>query len=90
MLVCLMALDKPGALQVRKDTRDAHLGYLTEMGNVTTGGPLKDANGDMCGSMLVLDVPDLATAEVWAANDPYAKAGLFENVTLHEWVKVLP
>ena len=90
MLVCLMAFDKPGALQIRKDTRDAHLGYLAEMDNVTLGGPMKDANGDMCGSMLVLDVPDLATAEAWAANDPYAKAGLFESVTLREWLQVIP
>jgi uncharacterized protein YciI len=90
MLVCLMALDKPGALQLRKDTRDAHLGYIADTACVHVGGPLKDANGDMCGSMLVLDVADMDAAETWAANDPYAKAGLFESVTLREWMKVLP
>ncbi|KIN65779.1 YciL protein [Sulfitobacter noctilucae] len=44
----------------------------------------------MCGSMLVLDLPDMAAAEAWAAEDPYAKAGLFETVTLREWIQVLP
>lgn len=90
MLICLMALDKPGALQLRKDTRDAHLAYLSETACVHTGGPLKDANGEMCGSLLVLDLIDLAAAKAWAANDPYAKVGLFQSVTLHEWIKVLP
>ncbi len=90
MLVCLMAHDKPGALDVRKANRDAHLAYLKETGCVTLGGPFKDAKGDMCGSMLVLDLPDMAAAEAWAADDPYAKAGLFESVTLREWIQVLP
>ena len=30
-----------------------------------------------------------AAAEAFAANDPYAKAGLFEDVSLQEWKKVV-
>ncbi|WP_025051837.1 YciI family protein [Sulfitobacter noctilucae] len=90
MLVCLMAHDKPGSLDVRKANRDAHLAYLKDTGCVTLGGPFRDSQGDMCGSMLVLDLPDMAAAEAWAAEDPYAKAGLFETVTLREWIQVLP
>lgn len=89
MLVCLMAHDKSGALPIRKENREAHLAYLESTGCVTLAGPMKNVQGDMCGSMIVLDVPDLAAAESWAANDPYAKAGLFENVTLREWVRVV-
>lgn len=89
MLVCLMAHDKPGALETRKANRDAHLAYIEETGCVSIAGPLKNVEGDMCGSLIVLDVPDLAAAQAWADADPYAKAGLFANVTLTEWIRVV-
>jgi uncharacterized protein YciI len=89
MLICLMAHDKPDALDTRKANRDAHLAYIKDTGCVHLGGPIKDTNGDMCGSMLVLDLPDMAAAQAWADSDPYAKAGLFQRVTLNEWVKVI-
>ena len=89
MLVCLMARDKAGALNVRMENRSAHVDYLKSTDHVHLAGPLIDANGDMCGSMIVLDVPDMAAAEHWVANDPYGKAGLFESVTLTEWKKVI-
>jgi uncharacterized protein YciI len=34
-------------------------------------------------------VTDKAAAEDWAANDPYAKADLFQSVTLNPWKKVI-
>jgi uncharacterized protein YciI len=89
MLVCLMAHDKSGALDVRTQNRPAHVAYLKSTDHVHLAGPLIDADGAMCGSMIVLDVPDMATAEAWAANDPYATAGLFQSVTLTEWKKVI-
>jgi uncharacterized protein YciI len=89
MLVCLMARDKAGALNVRMENRSAHVDYLKSTDHVHLAGPLIDANGDMCGSMIVLDVPDMAAAENWVANDPYGKAELFESVTLTEWKKVI-
>ncbi|MCJ7875052.1 YciI family protein [Marinovum sp. 2_MG-2023] len=88
MLIALIAHDKPGALQIRKDTRDAHLAYIAETGVVAQAGPLI-INGEMAGSLVILDVADMAAAESWEANDPYAKAGLFENVELVEWKKVI-
>lgn len=88
MLVALFAKDKAGALQVRKDNREAHLGYIKETGVVAQAGPLI-VDGDMAGSLVVLDVEDMAAAEAWAANDPYAKAGLFASVELVEWKKVI-
>ncbi|KGM47128.1 YciI family protein [Pseudooceanicola atlanticus] len=89
MLFALMAHDKPGALDIRKANRDAHLAYIDETGVVTQAGPLLDANGDMCGSLVILDVADAAAAQGWADNDPYAKAGLFADVTLTPWKKVI-
>lgn len=89
MLIALMAKDKAGALQTRKDNRDAHLAYIKETGVVAQAGPLLDADAQMCGSLVVLDVENMAEAEAWAANDPYAKAGLFESVSLTHWNKVI-
>lgn len=80
--------DKPGALPVRMENRAAHLAYVEETGAVFIGGPLLE-DGQMAGSMLVLDVADMAAAQDWAANDPYAKAGLFGSVTINEWKKVI-
>ncbi|MCC1491205.1 YciI family protein [Cognatishimia sp. F0-27] len=89
MLVALVAHDKPGALQIRKDTRAAHLDYLQSTGVVEQAGPLLDAAGEMIGSLIVLDVADLAAARAWADADPYAAAGLFDSVTLTEWKRVI-
>ena len=88
MLVALVAIDKPGALDIRKANRDAHLAYADEQGVTFVAGPMLSEAGDMIGSLLILDVHDMAAAEEWAAGDPYAKAGLFETVTLREWKKV--
>ena len=88
MLIALIARDKPGTLQIRKDNRTAHLAYIEETGVVAQAGPLIEA-GEMAGSLVILDVADMAAAEGWAASDPYAKAGLFDKVELIEWKKVV-
>ncbi len=88
MLIALIARDKDGALQTRLDNRAAHLAYIEETGVVSQAGPL--LNGDaMIGSLVILEVEDMAAAETWAENDPYAKAGLFQSVDLIPWKKVV-
>lgn len=89
MLIALIARDKPGALQIRLDTRDAHVAYLKSSGVVSQAGPLLDDAGQMIGSLIILDVEDRQAAETWAAHDPYAKAGLFAKVELIPWKKVI-
>lgn len=89
MLIALIAKDKPGALQTRMDNRAAHLAYIEETGVVAQAGPLLTEDGDMCGSLVILDVEDLAAAQSWADNDPYARAGLFQSVELTAWKKVI-
>lgn len=88
MLYAVICDDKPGALDIRKATRPAHVAYLKET-NVVQAGPLLDAAGEMCGSLLILDMPDLAAAEAWAAGDPYAAAGLFARVQVRPWNRVI-
>lgn len=88
MLFAVMCHDRPGALQTRLDTRAAHLHHIERSGIVRMAGPLI-ANGEMCGSLIVLDADNLAAAEAWASADPYRAAGLFRSVTVMEWKKVI-
>lgn len=89
MLIALIARDKPGALQTRLDNRAAHLAYIAQTGVVSQAGPLLDDAGEMAGSLIILDVADMDAARIWAAGDPYAKAGLFASVELIHWKKVI-
>lgn len=89
MRVALICRDKPGALQTRLDNRAAHLDYIRATGVVEMGGPFLDDQGQMTGSLLVLDVASVDEARTWAASDPYALAGLFDSVTIQEWKKVI-
>jgi uncharacterized protein YciI len=87
VLFVIHAIDRPNSLELRKATRPAHLEFLAGF-DTPVGGPLLDADGAMCGSCVILDVPDRAAADAFVENDPYAKAGLFESVTVHEFMKV--
>jgi uncharacterized protein YciI len=89
MRYALITTDKPGALQVRLDARAAHLAYIAATGVVEMAGPFLDDAGQMCGSLVVLNLPDMQAARDWAANDPYALAGLFAETRLQEWKKVI-
>jgi hypothetical protein len=90
MLIALIAKDKPGALDIRKANRDAHVAYLKGSGDtIMMAGPFLDDAGEMCGSLIILTVADMDEAETWASNDPYKAADLFESVELKAWNKVL-
>ena len=84
-----MAKDKPGGVQTRLYNRGANVAFLKSNGCVTQAGRLLDAAGDMCGSLIVLDVAGMAAAEAFVAGDPYGKEGLFESVEPIAWNKVI-
>ena len=88
MLFAIICRDKAGALQTRLDTRADHLAYIAATGVVKMAGPFLE-EGQMCGSLVIVETEDLAAAQAWAAADPYAKAGLFESVSVTEWKKVI-
>lgn len=88
MLYAVICRDKPGHLQTRLDTRAAHLAYIEATGIVKMAGPFLE-EGQMCGSLVILETDSLDAAQAWAAGDPYAAAGLFESVTVTEWKKVI-
>lgn len=88
MRVALICKDKPGHLQTRLDNRSAHLAHIEASGVVEMAGPFL-SDGQMTGSLVILNVETLADAQAWADADPYAKAGLFQTVTISEWKKVI-
>jgi uncharacterized protein YciI len=82
-LFVLHCLDKPNALDVRMGAREAHLAYVRErLDIVKLGGPMLDDNGEMAGSLLIVDVADKVAAEAFSAEDPYTRAGLFQRVDI--------
>ncbi|RFC68526.1 MULTISPECIES: YciI-like protein [Mesorhizobium] len=88
MLFAFLCKDKPGHLQVRLDTRPAHVEHLTALnaaGTLKFAGPFLGEDGKPTGSLVVVEAADLAAAEKIAADDPYAKAGLFESVQVKAW-----
>ena len=85
MLFVVVATDKQDALALRMANREAHLDYARRTGVVKFGGPFLDAKGDMAGSLMVFEAADLDAAKAWAANDPYAKAGLFAASEVRPW-----
>lgn len=89
MRVAVICTDKPGALPVRMENRSAHLAYIETTGVVEMAGPFLDGEGKMTGSLIILSVDSVQAALDWAAGDPYGKAGLFADVVLREWKKVI-
>ncbi|MEM8790464.1 MAG: YciI family protein [Pseudomonadota bacterium] len=90
MLYAIICIDKPGALQTRLDNREAHLAHIdASNGAIVQAGPFLDHQDKMCGSLLIMEADDASVAEAWAANDPYAKAGLFESVEIRPWRRVV-
>jgi len=64
-------------------TRPAHLEYFKTYGNkLILGGPMLDDDGNPKGSMMIIEAANETEAREISANDPYSKAGLFEDVSI--------
>lgn len=87
-LFAVICRDKPDHLSVRLDTRSAHLDFLGARDVVRMAGPLLE-DGEMRGSLIVIETDSLDGARDWAAGDPYKAAGLFSSVEVIEWKKVI-
>ena len=89
MRFAVICRDKPDSLHIRQETRPEHLAYLKGTGVVEQAGTFLDEDGKMIGSLVILTLGTRKAAENWAANDPYAKAELFQSVTIQAWNKVI-
>jgi hypothetical protein len=78
--------DKPNALDQRMAVREAHLAHMHAQGDkVKLGGPYLDENGQMCGSLIIVEAESLDAAQAFHAADPYKLAGIFETSTITPW-----
>ena len=88
MLYAVICTDKPDSLAVRMANRPEHVAYLRSLGDslVFAGPFLKEDGKTMCGSLVVIEAPSMEAARGIAANDPFAKIGLFESVEIRPWL----
>lgn len=92
MYFVFICRDKKGALQTRMDTRPDHLAYLKELdakGVIKAAGPMLGDDEKPCGSLIIIEAENQAAAEEIASRDPYAHAGLFEEVDIKPYTWVL-
>ncbi len=85
--------DGPHGAERRPDVRPRHLDHirrLDEDGQIRLAGPLKDDLGAPCGTVIVMEVEDLARARSVAESDPYLLEGVFEAVEVFESLQVFP
>jgi uncharacterized protein YciI len=99
MFYAIIASDAPGSLQARLAARPAHLERLQQLqgaGRLLLAGPhpAVDANdpgeAGFTGSLVVAEFASLEEARAWADADPYVSAGVYSQVVVKPFKRVLP
>ncbi|EPJ52706.1 MAG: yciI-like protein [Osedax symbiont Rs2] len=99
MLYAFICHDHPNSLQLRLQARPEHLARLESLkqqGRLIIAGPHPAIDSEdpgeagFSGSLIVAEFDNLATAQQWAAEDPYQKAGVYKKVSVKPFKKVLP
>ena len=86
MLFALLCTDKPDSLDLRMNSRPAHVAFLNGLGDsLKLAGPFTDDAGQPSGSLVIIDAENRSAAQAIAARDPYAIAGLFSSVEIRAW-----
>jgi uncharacterized protein YciI len=84
MLYIIYQEDRPDGAAVRAANREAHFAYLEKRRDILVlGGALLAEDGTTrTGSVLIINVPDLAAAEAFSRDEPFRKASLFGSVKI--------
>ena len=99
MLYAIIAQDKKNSLQDRLAARPAHLERLNALkdeGRLILAGPHPAIDSEdpgeagFSGSLVVAEFESLEDAQAWADADPYVAAGVYAQVTIKPFKKVLP
>jgi len=72
----------------RMASREAHLAAfkeLTDQDHVVSGGALRDDDGAMIGSALILDLPGRTSIENCSAEDPYTWGDVRRGATIRPY-----
>jgi uncharacterized protein YciI len=99
MWYAIMSEDIDGTLAQRLATRPDHVARLTALvseGRLLLAGPHPAVDSSdpgpagFTGSLVVAEFDSLEDARVWADEDPYIAAGVYGNVTVKPFNRVLP
>ncbi|MEO1247921.1 MAG: YciI family protein [Pseudomonadota bacterium] len=99
MWYAILAKDIEDSLKRRLAARPKHLeriSQLVEEGRILVAGPHPAVDSEdpgaagFTGSLIIAEFPDLAAAEAWADDDPYVAAGVYANVEVKPFKRVLP
>lgn len=99
MWYAIVGTDIPASLARRESARPAHLERLNNLrneGRLLLAGPFPAIDADdpgpagFSGSLVVAEFDDLAAATAWADADPYVAAGVYRDVDVRPFRKVLP
>lgn len=99
MWYVIIGEDRADSLADRLAARPEHvarLKALLEEGRLLTAGPNPAIDAEdpgeagFSGSVIIAEFASLEQAKAWADADPYIKAGVYENVTVKPFKKVLP
>ena len=97
MLYAIMANDIENSLTLRQQARPAHLARLQQLrdeGRLIIAGPFPAIDNEdpsvagFTGSLIVAEFTDLASAQAWAAADPYVEAGVYDSVNIKPFKQV--
>jgi len=99
MWYAIISEDVEDSLPLRAKSRTAHLDRMKALvneGRVLVAGPHPAIDAEdpgpagFSGSLVVVEFPSLEDAQAWAAADPYAEAGVYANVIVKPFKRVLP
>lgn len=99
MWYAVISEDVDDSLSRRISAREAHLARLKELvglGRLLVAGPHPAIDAEdpgsagFTGSLLIVDFPSLEDAQLWANEDPYIEAGVYKNVIVKPFKRVLP
>lgn len=99
MLYAVIAMDHPDSLQQRLGARPAHVARLDSLkneGRLVLAGPFPAIDSEdpgpagFSGSLIVAEFESLEAAQQWADADPYVQAGVYREVSVKPFKKVLP
>lgn len=99
MWYLILGRDADGALPRRLAARAAHLQRLTELrdqGRLLLAGPLPAIDAEdpgpagFQGSAIIAEFDSLDAARDWAKADPYIEAGVYRDVEVMPFRRVLP
>ncbi|MFT6986997.1 MAG: hypothetical protein ACJAT7_002847 [Psychromonas sp.] len=99
MLYVIFSRDVVNSLALRQQARPAHIARLqalNEQGRLLVAGPNPAIDSEdpgeagFTGSTVIAEFTSLQDAQTWADDDPYVAAGVYANVIVKPFKKVLP